>query len=71
MVDRIELIKFFIALITVTLLLASRVVIASQSTSMPACDEQSGKKQHCPFELPQETIAKLKIDAGFGWGIIF
>ncbi|MDR4516662.1 MAG: hypothetical protein MRK00_04660 [Nitrosomonas sp.] len=69
MVDRIEFIKSFIALITVTMLLASHTVIASQSTSTPACDEQSGKKQHCLFELPQETIEKLKIDAGFGWGI--
>ena len=69
MADRSEFIKFFITLATLTMLLTSHITTASESTFTPACDEQPETKQLCPFELPNVTIEKLKIDAGFGWGI--
>lgn len=69
MINFFEFIKFISMLALLTLLAAPHAVFASGSTSASACDEQSDTKQPCPFELPKETIEKLKIDAGFGWGI--
>lgn len=64
MVNQSGFIKLIIMLAILTLLVASHAGIASESTSTSTCVEQP-----CSFELPKETIQKLKIDAGFGWGI--
>lgn len=69
MVNQSERTKFIIILATLALLAASHAGIASESTSTAACNEQFETTQPCSFELPKETIEKLKIDAGFGWGI--
>ena len=44
---------------------------ANESPVDATCHQQSGSKQQqpCAMELPETAIRKLKIDAGFGWGI--
>lgn len=81
-VDRSRLFKIICIKIILALLMMSHNVTADQSrSSADPCvhqsdSAQSGKNEntcheHQPqlIELPDEAIKKLKIDAGFGWGI--
>lgn len=45
--------------------IATSSVFASDAPCDPAHDANSS----CLIELPQDAVQKLKIDAGFGWGI--
>ncbi|SET01703.1 hypothetical protein SAMN05216326_10964 [Nitrosomonas marina] len=60
------LIKFIC--IPAVFLTVMHISLASESPGVQ-CDTQSETNHPCPFELPADTISKLKIDAGFGWGI--
>lgn len=42
---------------------------ASDAPDDELCRQQPATQGSTVTELPQETIQKLKIDAGFGWGI--
>lgn len=55
--------------IALILLIVSHSAVANESPSPAPCDSPTNVKQSCLVELPQEAIRKLKIDAGFGWGI--
>jgi len=63
----------FIRLVSALMLLAwltlSQSAIASDSPASPKCCQQSANAAIALIELPQDAIQKLKIDAGFGWGI--
>ncbi|MCB1949163.1 hypothetical protein [Nitrosomonas sp.] len=66
----IKISKFILLLsILCTLLTAAYTTVASESPTAISCDRQAKANLPCAFELPAETIAKLKIEAGFGWGI--
>ncbi|MBA3757103.1 MAG: hypothetical protein H0X02_13165, partial [Nitrosomonas sp.] len=80
--DRSILFKIICTKIPLVLLMMSHNVTAdqSQSSAGPCVHQsnsaQSGKSEsNCHehqsklIELPDEAIQKLKIDAGFGWGI--
>jgi len=80
--DRSRLFKIICTKIPLVLLIMSHNVTAdqSQSSAGPCVHQsnsaQSGKSestchehQSKLIELPDEAIQKLKIDAGFGWGI--
>ncbi|SER65565.1 hypothetical protein SAMN05421690_10495 [Nitrosomonas sp. Nm51] len=63
----IQCVYILAVLVTVT-----HAAVASESPGAPGavpCDRQSEATRPCPLELPAETISKLRIDAGFGWGI--
>lgn len=53
------------------LFIISHTAMANESTAVASCHQQSGSRQQqpCSMELPEAAIRKLKIDAGFGWGI--
>ncbi|MBP6058812.1 MAG: hypothetical protein KA524_10435 [Nitrosomonas sp.] len=76
-VDRSRLFKIICIKIPLVLLVMSHNVTADQSPSDAGpCVQQSDKSestchkyQSKLIELPNEAIQKLKIDAGFGWGI--
>lgn len=61
--------KLVFAPILLAWLTMSQNTIASDSSVNPACCQQSANAALALTELPQEAIQKLKIDAGFGWGI--
>ena len=69
MVSQSKFIKFIFTHVLIALLAVSQTAIASESPAAAPCLQQSESTQPCPFKLPQETIEKLKIEAGFGWGI--
>ena len=69
MVNLSKSIKFIFAQSLLALLAVSHTVIASESPAAAPCSQESSSKQSCLVELPEEAIQKLKIDAGFGWGI--
>lgn len=54
---------------SLVILAISHTAIASESSTTTPCCQQSDSKQSRSIELPAEAIQKLKIDAGFGWGI--
>lgn len=62
-------IKFLGAQSLLILLIVAHTAIASESSAAASCCQQSGTAQSSRVELPSEAIQKLKIDAGFGWGI--
>ncbi len=67
--DKSKLIFIFL---TASLLAMSPYVIANDSVVSKPCAQQSEIIQPCSHdthELPKETIEKLKVEAGFGWGI--
>jgi hypothetical protein len=63
MVNLSQSIKFLCAQSLLILLIVAHTVIASEAAAS-CCQQQSSR-----VELPSEAIQKLKIDAGFGWGI--
>lgn len=69
MVNLFQLIKFICTYLLLVLLAISYMAVASESPATASCHQQSGSKQLCLIELPKEAVQKLKIDAGFGWGI--
>lgn len=64
MVNLSQSIKFLCAQSLLILLIVAHTAIASESPAAASCCQQSSR-----VELPSEAIQKLKIDAGFGWGI--
>lgn len=69
MVNLSQSIKFLGAQSLLILLIVAHTAIASESSAAASCCQQSGTAQSSRVELPSEAIQKLKIDAGFGWGI--
>lgn len=69
MVNLPQLIRFTLTQSLLALLAISPMAIAGESSATAPCTRQSGSQQPCLVELPEEVIRKLKIDAGFGWGI--
>ncbi len=69
MVNLSQSIKFFCAQSLLALLIVAHTAIASESPAAASCCQQSGTEQSSRVELPAEAAQKLKIDAGFGWGI--
>ncbi|MCB1986323.1 MAG: hypothetical protein H6936_06470 [Burkholderiales bacterium] len=67
MINQSKFIKLIVVPVALTMLAVSHTVNASDTTF--TCIEQPETKQPCPVELPKDTIQKLKIEAGFGWGI--
>lgn len=45
------------------------IAIPNASASDASCHSARDADSPCLIELPQDAIQKLKIDAGFGWGI--
>ncbi|GJL74190.1 MAG TPA: hypothetical protein PKM20_06360 [Nitrosomonas sp.] len=64
-----DFIKYLCACSILVLLPVLHPAIAGESPAAAPCVQQSASAQPCSFELPEETIQTLKIDAGFGWGI--
>jgi hypothetical protein len=70
MVNLFQRIKFYCAYYSLwVLLIISHTTIASDFPAIAPCYQQSDSKQSCLIQLPEEAVQKLKIDAGFGWGI--
>lgn len=69
MINASELIKVVFAQSLLALLIVSPTVIASESPVTAPCCQPSEATQSRWIELPKEALQKLKIDAGFGWGI--
>jgi hypothetical protein len=69
MVNLSQSTKFFCAQSLLALLIVAHTAIAGESPTAASCCQQSGTTQSSLAELPAEAIQKLKIDAGFGWGI--
>ena len=60
----------FIRLVSAPTLLAWLTLSqTSDSLANPKCCQQSANAALALIELPHDAIQKLKIDAGFGWGI--
>jgi len=69
MVNTSALLKLACAHSLLALLFISQAALASDSPAAAPCTQPSDSRQSCRVELPVEAIQKLKIDAGFGWGI--
>lgn len=65
MVNLVKVISIICAQSLFLLVIASPNVFASDAP----CNATSDAKQPCLVELSPAAIQKLKIDAGFGWGI--
>lgn len=63
------LLKFVCVHALLALLFISQTASASDSPASAPCTQSSDSRQSCRVELPVEAVQKLKIDAGFGWGI--
>lgn len=57
------------ALVFLVWLVFSQNAIATDTSVAKPCCQQSAAQAAAVVELPQEAIQKLRIDAGFGWGI--
>ncbi|PTN11499.1 hypothetical protein [Nitrosomonas aestuarii] len=64
-----DFIKYICTFSILALLPVSYSALAAESRATAPCHQQSASTEPCSFELPEETIQTLKIDAGFGWGI--
>lgn len=64
MVNLLQLSKFFCAYSLLTILTVPQSAFADESQTSGSCCQPSDW-----IELPKEAVQKLKIDAGFGWGI--
>lgn len=71
MVNLSPSIKLIFAQSLLVLLAIPLTAIASEPPVVASCCQQSdsSKQSSHSLELPAEAIQKLKIDAGFGWGI--
>lgn len=69
MVNLLQLTKFICAYSLLVMLIVSQSTLAGESPASASCCQQSDSKQSRSIELPAEAVQKLKIDAGFGWGI--
>ena len=71
MVNLSEFMKSVCVPSLLALLVLLHTAIASESSATEPCNQQSDSQQQqpCSMELPEAAIRKLKIDAGFGWGI--
>ena len=69
MVNLTQSIMLICAQSLLTVLAISHTAIASEPSDVAPCCQQSDSKQSRLIELPEEAVQKLKIDAGFGWGI--
>lgn len=69
MINLSQSIKLIFAQSLLALLTLSHMAIASESPATTSCCQQSDTAQSSRVELPAEAVQKLKIDAGFGWGI--
>ena len=64
-----KFIRLASALTLLAWLTLSQSTVASDLPASQPCCQQSANAALALIELPQEAIQKLKIDAGFGWGI--
>ncbi len=56
-------------LVLLSLTISHASLATQPSIADTPCIQQPDSKQLCLIELPEDAIHKLKIDAGFGWGI--